>query len=251
MVWSAKIFRTVPGLTVLAASANFEPQFGAKRTGGGKRDDARSTSVLDIFAHSPSVQLMLVAALAIRWLLAVLLLVAGAAKLGRSTVFADSVARYHLLPSWLVPIFARALPILECILGLMLATGIVVTPASIACAGLFGTFGGAVAVNLMRGERFDCGCGGSTASEISWRHVVQNAVLGGLSVFVAAVPSVLTLSGDTVVNEPAANHLLTVPLGIILLCASSRLIAPSRTTVSIVLAQRHRAHRSVPPTGNI
>lgn len=176
---------------------------------------------------------MVVATLAVRWLLAVVLITAAIAKLGRSNVLGEVISRYDLLPDSVVPTAARVLPVAELLLGILLAAGVLVMPAAIACACLFGVFGAAVAFSLARGKSFDCGCGLSADAEISWLHVGRSAVLVGLSVVVAVEPAVFALDAGHVEGEPAAHELVAVPLGVLLLCVSWRLIAPLRDCLSV------------------
>jgi uncharacterized membrane protein YphA (DoxX/SURF4 family) len=177
---------------------------------------------------------MVVASLTVRWLLAVMLMVAGVAKLGRSGALREAIARYGLLPDSMVPIAVRALPVVELLLGVFLAAGVLVAPTAIACACLFGVFGAAVAINLARGGRFDCGCGLGADGEISWAHVVRSSSFVGLSVLVAVEPAVLALSASHVQHAPAARELVPVPFGVLLLCVSWRLAGPLRDTVAIL-----------------
>jgi uncharacterized membrane protein YphA (DoxX/SURF4 family) len=186
--------------------------------------------------------IVLVATLAVRWLLAVVLIVAGTAKLGRSDAFAEAISRYGLLPESVVLATATTLPVVELLLGILLAAGVLVAPVAIACACLFGIFAAAVAISLARGQSFDCGCGLGTDAEISWAHVARSTVLIALSGLVAAEPSVLALNTAHVPGAPTARELIAVPLGVILLCVASRLVEPLRDTVS----SQRRSRASVP-----
>lgn len=188
---------------------------------------------------------VVVATLAVRWLLAVMLIVAAIAKLGRSDAFAEAISRYGLLPNSLVPIAAKGLPVVELLLGILLAVGVLVTPAAIGCACLFGVFAAAVTISLARGQSFDCGCGLGTDVEISWSHVARSTVLVGLSVLVAVEPAVLAINASHVGGAPAARDLIAVPLGVLLLCVSWRLVEPLRDTTSILNLPR-RSRASVP-----
>lgn len=177
---------------------------------------------------------MLVVTLAGRWLLAAVLVAAAVAKLGQAGPFGEAIARYGLLPRSVVPIAAKVLPVAELLLGAALAAGVLVAVAAVACGCLFGVFGTAVAVSLARGRRFDCGCGLSADAEITWWHVGRSALLAGLGVLIALEPAVLAINAGHVEGAPATNELVAVPLGVLLLCITWRLIAELRRTASLV-----------------
>jgi len=67
--------------------------------------------------------------LADRWLLAVIFLAAGLAKVKRTEAFAQAVSRYGIAPGPLVAPFAAVLPFVELALGLALAAGALPTVA--------------------------------------------------------------------------------------------------------------------------
>ena len=103
-----------------------------------------------------------------RWFLLVLRLVlggvvlyAGTTKVVNPQAFADSIARFKILPPQLINIIALGLPPFEFLLGLMLLSGWRVRPASLAVAGLAIVFGLALGQALIRGLSVDCGCFGS------------------------------------------------------------------------------------------
>lgn len=192
---------------------------------------------------------MLVVTLAARWLLAVVLVAAAVAKLGQTGPFGEAIARYGLVPKSVVPIVARVLPSLELLLGAALAAGALVTAAAVACGCLFGVFGTAVAVSLARGRRFDCGCGLSADAEITWWHVGRSALLAAVAVVIALEPAVLAINAGHVAGAPATNELVAVPLGVLLLCITSRLIAELRRSAPFVreigLARRAAVRPSI------
>jgi uncharacterized membrane protein YphA (DoxX/SURF4 family) len=188
---------------------------------------------------------MIVVALAVRWFVAVMLIVAGIAKLGRTDAFSEAISRYGILPDALTPSAARVIPIVELLLGILLAAGVVVTLAAIACASLLGAFAAVVAINLVQGKSFDCGCGLNTDARISWSHVARATTLSGLSVLVAVEPVVFAISGGRVVGAPSTRELVAVPLGVVLLCVSWRLLGPLTNTVSALTGSRRATERLV------
>jgi uncharacterized membrane protein YphA (DoxX/SURF4 family) len=189
---------------------------------------------------------VLVVALALRWLLAVVLMVSGAAKLGSAAGLRKAISRYRVVPDAVILPVARLLPAVELCLGLLLATGVLLAPAAIAVACLFVVFAVAIAVNLVRGRHFDCGCGLGAASQISWWHVACNVTAAGLAVAVAVEPAVLALGRYRVSGAPAPRSLVAVPLVVLLACVTSRLLRPLRDTISVLARER----RAVPSPRN-
>lgn len=186
---------------------------------------------------------MLIAALASRWVLFAVLGSAAVTKLGNTNTLRNSISRYRLVPAPMLSPLARLLPGVEVLLAFSLAAGILVAPAAIAAACLFLIFGLAIAINLFRGERFDCGCGSGPA-EISWGHVGRNAVLAGLAVIAAVEPAVLALGGSRVNDAPATSDLVAVVLCAVLVCMATRLIRPVRDTVAVAYGSRERVARA-------
>ncbi|MEV0245597.1 MauE/DoxX family redox-associated membrane protein [Nocardia sp. NPDC050712] len=127
--------------------------------------------------------------------LAVRLLVAGAAKLGDPVSLRTAVARYQVLPARLVGPVANGLPIAELAVGALLLSG----RAASAAAVLYGAFAAAVAINLVRGRSFDCGCRGSQGdARISWNLFARNAICAGAAVMLAVMPTTARTAGDVV-----------------------------------------------------
>jgi hypothetical protein len=115
---------------------------------------------------------------------AIVVLIGAAAKLREPAKFAASLAAYRLLPSVAVTPMAYAVPVLEA-LG---ATGLLFPATRIVSAALlitlFAAFGGALAINILRGNTdIDCGCAGFAASsraapkQIGWWHVARVGLL--------------------------------------------------------------------------
>ncbi len=116
--------------------------------------------------------------------LAVVLLTGAWQKLRDLAVFEASVELYRLLPESLVPLFARAFPVLEALAGAALlfddtrGIGLVLTLA------VLGVATGGVLINLLRGHtEIDCGCGGAEGhTTLSWALPARNTVLMLLAV---------------------------------------------------------------------
>jgi uncharacterized membrane protein YphA (DoxX/SURF4 family) len=127
-------------------------------------------------------------ALGIRASLGLIFVVAGAAKLTAPNRFARAIGAYGLLPRRAIPVLARALPLLEIATGTLLLARPAAGLAALAAAALLAGFAVAVALNLARGRRFDCGCAGLSGSRtISWTLVARNVLLAGAATFVAVV----------------------------------------------------------------
>jgi len=129
-----------------------------------------------------------VIALGVRASLGLIFVVAGAVKLTAPDRFARAIGAYGLLPRRAIPVLARVLPLLEIATGTLLLARPAAGLAALAAAALLAGFAVAVALNLARGRRFDCGCAGLSGSRtISWTLVARNVLLAGAATFVAVV----------------------------------------------------------------
>jgi hypothetical protein len=128
---------------------------------------------------------MVVTALLLRFALAAIFLHAGAVKLTDLDEFRTAVRNYRLLPNFAVAPVALALPLAEVMGGLLLIFGIGTGPVAAVLVALLAVFVVAIAVNLLRGRTFSCGCSGAASSDITWRHVIVNAVLAALAALVS------------------------------------------------------------------
>jgi uncharacterized membrane protein YphA (DoxX/SURF4 family) len=96
--------------------------------------------------------------LVIRIILGGLFLLLGGAKLNDPGAFGIVIARYDILPQVIIGYAAIVVPVLEMLIGLLLVIGYKTRAAaglSIFLMMLFILF---IAVNLVRGKSFDCGC---------------------------------------------------------------------------------------------
>lgn len=129
------------------------------------------------------------ALLALRLATAVVFLLAGLAKLANLDAFTRAVANYRLLPVRAVRPVARDLPAAEVAAGALLAAGVATRLVALALAAMLLAFAVAVAVNLRRGCRIDCGCfTGPGPREITWATVARNLVMSAGAVLLAARP---------------------------------------------------------------
>lgn len=124
--------------------------------------------------------------------LACLLLPAAWHKLAAHQEFVAALRNYRLLAPWLVKPVAAVLPAAEAALAIGWLAGGPNRGVAVATAALLLVYGGALAINLLRGRRrIDCGCGLSGAAggeqPLSWWLVARNVVLASLA-GIAALP---------------------------------------------------------------
>lgn len=101
--------------------------------------------------------------------------------------FERAVQSYGLLPAHIASVVAVALPPSELIAGVLLVVGLATAVVAAFLGALLGVFAFAVAFNLFRGRRIDCGCfGHGIPQRITWRHVLRNLALGTMAAFVVA-----------------------------------------------------------------
>lgn len=132
---------------------------------------------------------MELASLVCRFLLAFVFIAASIPKLAARAEFARAVENYRLLPRALIAPVARWLPRLELAAGLALLLGVAIAPVSLLVGAMLLVFASAVAWNLLRGRRIDCGCVGTAVPRrISWPLVTRDLVLVGLALTVALRP---------------------------------------------------------------
>ena len=99
-------------------------------------------------------------AVAARWVLGGVFVVAGALKLPDPDAALRAVRAYRLLPEPLVAPVAFGLPVLEIAVGLALVAGVFVRTAAVAAAALLVVFLVGVGSAWARGLQIDCGCFG-------------------------------------------------------------------------------------------
>ncbi|ETK36504.1 MauE/DoxX family redox-associated membrane protein [Microbispora sp. ATCC PTA-5024] len=101
---------------------------------------------------------------AARLVLAGVLIVAGAMKIGAPALSVQAVRAYQLLPDGLATAFGYGLPVLEIILGLLLVVGLLTRPVAAVGGVLMAMFIVGIASAWARGLRIDCGCFGGDGS---------------------------------------------------------------------------------------
>lgn len=147
----------------------------------------------------------------VRVFLGLVFLTSSLPKLAAPADFRRALRNYQLLPLRLVRPVATWLPRAELALALALLVGIETSlMATLAAAALL-VFSGAVAINLARGRKIECGCfSGSSPREITWRLVLQDVVLAGPAIGVATKAPPMWAGSDSFAIFLAAAFALVV-----------------------------------------
>ncbi len=170
--------------------------------------------------------------LAGRWLLAVVLVAAGAAKLrrhGRDQLI-TAIENYGVPAGAVSGLLATLLPWWELAVGVMLAAGVLVVCAAVAAALTLGVFAAVVCWHVWRGHRFGCGCG--TGAQIGWGLAGRDLLLASVALAVTVGPSgaLAALPGwDARTVDGSWQASLPVPLAVIVLSAGWRLARTARS----------------------
>jgi hypothetical protein len=96
--------------------------------------------------------------LAARWILGLTFIYASYHKIVLPGDFAKIVYGYDLFPEIFINLIAIVIPFLELIAGFALIIGLYPRSAAIILNGLLLVFIAVLAINLIRGHEFDCGC---------------------------------------------------------------------------------------------
>jgi uncharacterized membrane protein YphA (DoxX/SURF4 family) len=122
----------------------------------------------------------------IRVALGLVLLVAGALKVGHPAELAATMATFRLLPSQVVGPLALALPYVEILLGGYLVAGLFTRVAAAIAGAQFVVYACAIASAIVRHIAANCGCfGPNDAAVADWPHVGFDLVLAAACAFVA------------------------------------------------------------------
>ena len=121
-----------------------------------------------------------VARMALRFLIAALLLFAAVTKLVDPSSFAQQIANYQLTPWPATAVLAVFLPALELCVGICLLIGRWESGALIWLATLLTIFSGALLSAIIRGLSIDCGCFGRSVENTGtlWPLIRNLALLG-------------------------------------------------------------------------
>ncbi|GAB6094629.1 DoxX family membrane protein [Desulfatiferula olefinivorans] len=106
-----------------------------------------------------------------RWILGGVFVYASIHKITDPGSFARIIYGYQLVPGVLINALAIVMPYVEFYGGVCLVLGVFPRAAAVLIEGLLAVFIAAIAVNLVRGHEFDCGCfsvntGSNTLSNI-------------------------------------------------------------------------------------
>ena len=96
--------------------------------------------------------------LAARWILGITFVYASFHKIISPADFAKIVFGYDLFPEMFINLIAIVIPFLELVTGIALIIGFYPRSAAIIINGLLLAFITVLAINLIRGHEFDCGC---------------------------------------------------------------------------------------------
>jgi len=183
-------------------------------------------------------------AVAVRFLVALLLLCAALPKLLALREFERAVGNYGLIPRRAVRPVARLIPLIELVFGVALLSGLFAAPVAVLTGGLLLGFSLAVSVNLLRGRKIECGCRGTVAPrQIAWRLVLTDVVLAGAILFAASRrPDVLAphpvagpVIGTAVTTQEAIAILIVVVAGLLgsaVMMSATRLRSSARGMVA-------------------
>lgn len=133
--------------------------------------------------------------LALRIVVASVLITAGFLKLWRPNVAAEALVSFRVARV-IRPGLARALGVAEAISGLSALVFSTHRAGAIAAAVLFGAFLTLVTRAIRSGETFNCGCFGSRSEDIGMVTLFRAAVLFAVGVVAIAIPAQAVVSGS-------------------------------------------------------
>ena len=138
---------------------------------------------------------MNVAVLVARVLLGVVLIFAGASKVGHAADLASAIAGFRLLPPALIPPLALGLPYFELMLGAYLIAGLFTRTTAVVTCVQFVVYAAAIASAVVRHIPANCGCfGPHDAATADWPHVAFDLGLAAIAAFIAyGAPGALAL----------------------------------------------------------
>ncbi len=169
-------------------------------------------------------------ALTLRFLVGAVFAAAGGAKVARLARFEVAIDRFDVVPDALVPLTAAAVAVAELAAGLALVAGFFTAFAASVVAGLLTVFAVVIGINLVRGRKFDCGCGtAAVGREISWALVAQDVSLAIAAIVVAVeAPTQLALDGSFGGGSYSVERALAAPVSAVLLLSGAALAREGR-----------------------
>jgi len=154
---------------------------------------------------SPTLYLLLF----LHGVLALTLLMSGAAKLIDSAGFKRALTTYQVFPAPMIYPLTRTVPLIELGLAIWLLTGLVPRLSVLAITIILAAFTAVIAWNLIRGVRFSCGCFGSDSVPATWLTVWRNLALLAMSGYLLfypepTLPSINSYDGMMILLTAAA-----------------------------------------------
>jgi uncharacterized membrane protein YphA (DoxX/SURF4 family) len=129
---------------------------------------------------------MQVVVLILRAALGLVLVGAGALKIGHAPELASAIAGFRLLPVAAIAPLALALPFFEVLLGAYLIAGLFTRAVGFVAAAQFAIYGAAIASAVIRNIPANCGCfGPSDAATADWPHVAFDLALAAVALVIA------------------------------------------------------------------
>lgn len=124
----------------------------------------------------------------LRWFTGGVFIYASLHKIAHPDIFAKIVYGYDLFPHFLINLIAIIVPYVEFITGLFMVLGIYPRSASLIINSMLAMFIVIIAINLLRGHEFDCGCFSADQQELhspSLKLLIRDVfyLMGGLYVF--------------------------------------------------------------------
>jgi len=115
-----------------------------------------------------------------RWLLGLTFVYSSVYKIAAPADFAKIVYGYFLFPDASINLIAIFVPYMELVTGLAILIGVYPRSAALLIMAMLTGFMIAIAINLIRGIEFDCGCfsiSGDDRSGSSWRTLIPDILL--------------------------------------------------------------------------
>jgi uncharacterized membrane protein YphA (DoxX/SURF4 family) len=128
-------------------------------------------------------------ALAMQISLGIVFLFSALPKLRHPQRFAQNVTAYNILPNKAATAFSWLVIASEAFVAITLLSGLWTEASVLLVIGLLLIFIAAVAINLKRGRRIDCGCFGDANEQISLRALTRLLLLLGLAMLLVVASS--------------------------------------------------------------
>jgi len=134
---------------------------------------------------TPAIKIL---SLAVRLLLGVVFIVAGASKLGALKTFGHSIALYQILPEGMSNIVALLFVWTEIVVGILLFAGAAVRGSALVSSGMLVIFLIAIIAAIARGLDIDCGCFAGDPEPVGIRKVLEDVGLLAAGIFLLYFP---------------------------------------------------------------